>query len=64
VIVVDNGSSDGSAEAVESEFPGVALVRLQRNEGYPRGNNIGMKYALESYNADYLVILNNDVLVR
>ena len=45
VIVVDNASEDGSAEMVEAEFPGAIVVRNERNEGYARGNNIGMERA-------------------
>lgn len=43
VIVVDNASSDGSAEMVRAEFPQVTLIANDENVGYPRGNNIGLR---------------------
>lgn len=43
VIVVDNASSDGSADMVRAEFPDVALIASAENEGYPRANNHGLR---------------------
>lgn len=43
VIVVDNGSEDGSAEMVEQEFPQALLISGHGNVGYPKGNNIGLR---------------------
>ncbi len=43
VVVVDNASSDGSAEMVESLFPEVELVRNQTNAGFARANNQGLE---------------------
>jgi len=45
VIVVDNGSTDGTAEFIEKEFPQVKLIRSPRNLGYGGGNNLGVKHA-------------------
>ncbi|MBI3819637.1 MAG: glycosyltransferase family 2 protein [Planctomycetes bacterium] len=42
-IVVDNASRDGSADAVAERFPNVRLIRNLKNEGYARGNNIGIR---------------------
>lgn len=56
VIVVDNASSDGSAEMVAREFPGVRLVRHRVNEGYGRGCNAGMREAV----GRYFLLLNSD----
>ncbi|MCW5937375.1 MAG: glycosyltransferase family 2 protein [Fimbriimonadaceae bacterium] len=55
-IVVDNASGDGSAEAVESEFPWVRLVRAGRNLGYAAGNNLAFLNA----QGDWLLTLNPD----
>jgi GT2 family glycosyltransferase len=62
IIVVDNGSSDGSVEQVEARFPEVQVLRSGRNLGYTGGNNLGIKLALER-GAQYLWLLNDDVLV-
>jgi N-acetylglucosaminyl-diphospho-decaprenol L-rhamnosyltransferase len=43
VVVVDNGSSDGSVEAVAEAFPQAELISGQGNVGYPAGNNLGLR---------------------
>lgn len=63
VIVVDNGSTDGSVEHLRSKYPSLSLIANQKNLGYAGGNNIGIWYALEN-NADYVMILNNDTIVE
>ncbi len=60
VVVVDNGSSDGSAEFVKMNFPTVAVLALDRNLGFAAGNNAGA----HGSTAEYLVFLNNDTRVR
>ena len=62
VIVVDNASSDGTAEAVAQEFPEVELVRSEENLGFAGGMNLGLRRALE-VGADYALTLNNDTVV-
>jgi len=59
VIVVDNASTDGTAEAVAERFPEVELVRSSENRGFAGGNNLGITRALE-LGADHVLILNND----
>jgi GT2 family glycosyltransferase len=59
VIVVDNASSDGTAEAVT----GVELIRNDRNLGYAGGMNIGIQAALHR-GAESILLLNNDVEVE
>ncbi len=62
LIHVDNGSSDGSHEAVASAFPDVIQLRVENNTGAATGMNVGLEYACrEGY--DYLLLLNNDIEV-
>jgi GT2 family glycosyltransferase len=57
VIVVDNASTDGSVEMIESEFPQVTLLKNRRNLGYAAAVNQGIRSAA----APYFLILNPDV---
>jgi len=59
VICVDNGSEDGSVEAVRREFPEVELIENGRNLGFAGGNNAGIRRALE-LGTDWVVLVNND----
>jgi GT2 family glycosyltransferase len=56
VIVVDNGSSDGSPDMVAREFPEVVLLPLAANHGFCGANNRGIERAT----GDYIALLNND----
>ncbi|HRI42981.1 MAG TPA: glycosyltransferase family 2 protein [Fimbriimonadaceae bacterium] len=56
VIVVDNASTDGSADMVAAEFPHMQLLRMPRNVGFGAGNNRGM----ESAHGDLVLLLNSD----
>jgi GT2 family glycosyltransferase len=62
VMVVDNGSRDGSADAVRARFPDTRVVGLPENRGYAGGNNAGMRLALDA-GAEAVVLLNNDTVV-
>ncbi len=59
VMVVDNGSTDGSAAALEAGFPEVELLALPENLRFAGGNNRGVRRALEA-GADAVMLLNND----
>jgi GT2 family glycosyltransferase len=60
VIVVDNGSADGSAEMVEAEFPDVILLRNGQNLGFSKANNLAAARA----RGRFLLFLNNDTIAR
>ena len=62
VVCVDNGSIDGSADAVRREFPGVVLIENGANLGFAEGNNVGLRHALEQ-GAQWVVLLNNDAVL-
>ncbi len=59
VLVVDNGSTDGSPSVIREHFPGVEVIETEENLGYAEGNNIGVRHALRD-GADYVFIVNND----
>lgn len=61
-VVVDNGSTDGSAKAFSKAFPHTQVIETGGNLGYAEGNNMGIRHALEA-NADYIFVLNNDTVV-
>jgi GT2 family glycosyltransferase len=62
IVVVDNGSSDGSAPAIREQFPGVTIIENGENLGYAGGNNVGLRYAL-ARGLDHVLLLNNDTEV-
>jgi len=65
VVVVDNGSTDGSQDRIRAEAPGAQLVQLPSNRGFSRGMNAGIAAALrEAPWVDYVWVLNNDTLVE
>ena len=59
IIVVDNGSSDGSQEMVEREFPEAVLIRSNVNLGFGGANNLGF----QSAGGRYIVLLNSDAFL-
>lgn len=59
VIVVDNGSEDGSAEAIAREFPQVVLMAETDNHGFAKATNISVERA----RGEYVLLLNTDTVV-
>lgn len=59
IIVVDNASKDGSADAIESTFPDVRVIRSPTNLGFAGGNN----RALAEANGRIMALINSDVIV-
>jgi len=64
VIVVDNGSVDGTAEMLAVSFPRITLIRNDRNLGFAAANNIALRKILEEWTADDILLLNADIVVR
>ena len=62
IIVVDNGSTDGSQEKLDRDFPEVRHLRNTSNLGFSGGNNVAIRDAL-ARDTDYLLLLNNDTIV-
>lgn len=63
VLVVDNGSTDGSAYIARDEFPEAILLPLGENLHFARGSNEGMRAALRDPKCAHAVLLNNDTRV-
>ncbi|MBU4490448.1 MAG: glycosyltransferase family 2 protein [Actinobacteria bacterium] len=63
VLVFDNGSSDGSADLMEREFPEMELVRSPVNLGFAAGNNRAIERVIGREKVDFIFTLNNDVIL-
>ena len=61
LVVVDNGSGDGSAERISGRFPQAHLIALERNEGYVAGINLAITEALKR-GPEFVLIMNNDAV--
>ena len=60
LLVVDNGSADGSVQLVREHFPNVRLVELQRNEGFAGG----LAKGIEAARGEWVAVFNNDTTVE
>ncbi len=62
ILLVDNGSPDGSGARLHARYPAVSYLQTDKNLGYAGGNNRGMKWALED-GADFVLVVNNDTVL-
>lgn len=62
IVVIDNGSTDGSVIAIREKFSLVHIIENKANLGFAAGNNVGIEYAV-SEGANYVLLLNNDTIV-
>lgn len=61
IVVIDNGSTDGTEAYINRKWPGVQVLRTVENLGYSGGLNFGLYHAFNNLHADYALITNNDV---
>ncbi len=59
IVVVDNGSTNGSVSKIKAAYPSIAVVESKENLGFAKGCNLGIRYGL-ARDADYLWLLNNN----
>lgn len=67
IVVVDNASPDNSGVALKEYYNGIKNVHIITNSingGFAQGNNIGYNYACENFVPDYIVVINNDTLIK
>lgn len=60
MVIVDNGSTDGSPELIKEKYPGVHLIKLDKNYGFCRGVNEGIRAS----HTKYVLLMNNDMTVE
>jgi GT2 family glycosyltransferase len=62
IIIVDNGSGDGSTDRLRRECAGTILITSPRNVGFAGGNNLGIRRALDD-GSRFILLLNNDTII-
>lgn len=65
IVIVENGSQDGSNEELTNEYAtddNIKILSLENNIGFSGGNNAGYEFVRKNYNPEYVVVTNNDVL--
>src|SRR6185503_1441984 len=63
IVVVDNASADGSGKRLEMSFPQHRFVSNEKNLGFSRGCNSGIRAAIKDKDCAYVLLLNNDAIV-
>ena len=64
IIVVDDGSSDGTRDWIQSNYPDIQVLHGDGNLWYSGAMNMGMKYAIETYDSDFIMIWENDTFPK
>ena len=64
IILVDNASKDNTVDYVREKYPNVTVLPQDANYGFAKGNNIGIRKALEDPDCEYVVLLNSDARIK
>lgn len=67
IVVVDNASPNGSGNLLLGRYgksSKIAIIKNPVNEGFARGNNVGYNYLIEHFNCDFIIVINNDVMIN
>jgi GT2 family glycosyltransferase len=64
IVLVDNGSDEDSFEGIESKYSNLHLLQSKKNLGVSGGRNLGIEYANENFNYDFLFFLDNDITIK
>lgn len=64
VIFIDNNSTDDSVAFIRAHYPEVVLLPQTKNTGFARGNNIGIRRALEDKQVRYIALINTDATIE
>jgi len=60
LLIVDNGSLDGSVEYLKKNYPWITLIVFEKNYGFAEGNNLALEYA----KGEFIAFINNDTVVE
>jgi GT2 family glycosyltransferase len=63
IVVVENGSTDGSLELLAAKYPGVTVLPQSKNLGFAGGVNVGIRYAIEK-EYEFVALFNNDAVAE
>ena len=67
IVIVDNGSNNDSYSIIKRQYgkeKTISIIKTGKNYGFAKGNNIGMQIARQRYHADFVYVVNNDVLFQ
>lgn len=67
IFIVDNGSSNNTGKELQKKFSRDKLVDViisEKNLGFANGNNLGFKYIKDNYSPDFIVMINNDIILN
>ena len=67
IVIVDNASPNNSGKElleIYSDSKNIKIIISSENLGFAKGNNLGFSFIKENYNFDFLIIMNNDILIN